>query len=357
MNAAGTGPIAYFTYQLGNYSGAAFQALELAGRLCPTGFIIFNRDAQGKAGRRRPYPNVLVVDLPRNKLLQAGCVLGMALRARVRIFHLHGFVPMGLLAGILLGGKIVLKSTLAGEDDAVSLAGTRWGRLKLWALRFVDVNVVLSEQLRRLNLPRLGPERIRKIPNGVVLGSDPPGKGPIFCTVGVISPRKRTLEAILYFHRNYAHIPGAKLYVVGPASQADGLAELDAAYVERCRAAAGPVGAVEFTGKLSKPETRKIYRASKALIFFSEREGMPNVLLEAMAENCVPIVTPIGGVSREIIEPGRDGFVLESLDDAVPMRDIDAVSESKAPYERIKARFRIETVAAEYESLYGALTA
>jgi len=72
---------------------------------------------------------------------------------------------------------------------------------------------------------------------------------------------------------------------------------------------------VIFTGKLSKDKTYDIYKKSVALLFFSKKEGMPNVLLEAMAHNCIPIVSDIYEVSKEII--GDNGeFILNQYEDS-----------------------------------------
>ena len=51
---------------------------------------------------------------------------------------------------------------------------------------------------------------------------------------------------------------------------------------------------------------------SDFFVLVSEYEGLPISLLEALSVNCVPIVTPVGGIPN-IIKDGYNGFVAEDI--------------------------------------------
>ena len=75
---------------------------------------------------------------------------------------------------------------------------------------------------------------------------------------------------------------------------------------------------VVFTGGLAEPAP--VVRAMDVFLLTSDFEGMPNVILEAMAASVAVVATPAGGV-RQVLPEERFGFVcepsVETLTDAV----------------------------------------
>lgn len=77
---------------------------------------------------------------------------------------------------------------------------------------------------------------------------------------------------------------------------------------------------VFFAGSQANPFT--FMRRATLLALSSLSEGMPNVLLEAMACGCPVVATDIeGGVTREVLEDGACGLI-------VPRADADALAEA-----------------------------
>ncbi len=77
---------------------------------------------------------------------------------------------------------------------------------------------------------------------------------------------------------------------------------------------------VRFVGRRDNPFSYMV--AATVFVLPSLSEGMPNVLLEAMACGCPVIATDIeGGVVREVLEDGRCGVI-------VPLRDEGALAEA-----------------------------
>jgi glycosyltransferase involved in cell wall biosynthesis len=84
---------------------------------------------------------------------------------------------------------------------------------------------------------------------------------------------------------------------------------------------ADKVGAdVDFVGEVDPGEVGQYYRSASVFVLPStEGEGMPNVVLEAMAWGLPVVATDSGGVPS-LIDDGSNGYL-------VPMRDAEALAE------------------------------
>ena len=75
----------------------------------------------------------------------------------------------------------------------------------------------------------------------------------------------------------------------------------------------------------------------KSLLYIgnSISDGMPNTLLEAMAMGAFPIQSNPGNVTQEVIEHGKNGFIIDNpLDtDEIARLITDALSDEKLRYE------------------------
>jgi glycosyltransferase involved in cell wall biosynthesis len=67
---------------------------------------------------------------------------------------------------------------------------------------------------------------------------------------------------------------------------------------------------VHFLGWKSRSELRKIYQKANIFVFPSRHEGMPNVILEAMASGLATIASKIAG-NEELIIHGKTGYLFE----------------------------------------------
>jgi glycosyltransferase involved in cell wall biosynthesis len=75
-------------------------------------------------------------------------------------------------------------------------------------------------------------------------------------------------------------------------------------------------GLVRLTGFLADP--RELYRAIDVFVLSSLREGLPNVVLEAMASNRAVVATKCNGIPQ-LVQHGRNGLIVP-IDDAVALR-------------------------------------
>jgi glycosyltransferase involved in cell wall biosynthesis len=74
-------------------------------------------------------------------------------------------------------------------------------------------------------------------------------------------------------------------------------------------AASGAGDRVHFTGHVDDIEL--YYRACDIFVFPTQKEGMPNVVLEAMASALPVILTPFPTLSEDLGRPGRDFLLIE----------------------------------------------
>jgi glycosyltransferase involved in cell wall biosynthesis len=75
---------------------------------------------------------------------------------------------------------------------------------------------------------------------------------------------------------------------------------------------------VTFLGWLPSPEMRDLFAASDVLVLPSRNEGLPMVIVEAMASGLAVISTPVGSIGDAIME-GVNGLL-------VPPKDVDALA-------------------------------
>ncbi len=233
-------------------------------------------------------------------------------RYRVDIFHAHDYKSglFGLMLRRFRRMKVV--TTLHGFGQATGR--TRWYfRLERAMLRFYDHVIAVSTELYDQCLS-LGvrPERLSYIPNGIdaerygrersvlgarlLLGIDP--GAVVIGGVGRLSDEKGFDDAIRFLAQTPDHV---ELHLAGEGPERGRLVQLAAAM--------GLEDRVVFHGWQS--DLRPFYEAIDALLLSSRREGLPNVVLEAMAIGAPVAATPVGDV-RDVLDQGRCGVLLDS---------------------------------------------
>ncbi|MFL5542790.1 MAG: glycosyltransferase family 4 protein [Longimicrobiaceae bacterium] len=107
--------------------------------------------------------------------------------------------------------------------------------------------------------------------------------------------------------RAVAALPGVRLVVVGDGPLRGAL--------EALAREAGAGGRVRFTGTLAAREVRRELRRADLFVLNSSYEGLPHVVLEAMAEG-VPVVATDAGGTGELVRHGETGVLVPVGDDA-----------------------------------------
>ncbi|HDW1490938.1 TPA: glycosyltransferase family 4 protein, partial [Escherichia coli] len=230
------------------------------------------------------------------------------------VVHFHG-ADFGLL-GICAIFKIPVywKSTLLDCDDFHTLINRGSLRsLKHWLLRFISINNTLSKQIYEINSKYIPITRLVTIPNGVSAPDCMYGneqiKEKIVLIISAIIPRKKIIEGIKFYKDNFEN-QGYKLLIIGPDNES--LDGFEAGYVLNCKQFSS--NNIHFLGKIEHQKINEIMCRSQFLIHLSEREGMPNVVLEALANGVYPIIGEMGGLAYEMINNGSCGFICNNKD-------------------------------------------
>ncbi|WP_028768728.1 glycosyltransferase family 4 protein [Shewanella fidelis] len=305
--------VAHFVYNFWNYSGATAQAVKLADSLNSTSdvkSIFFNNTVNSlKWYRESVVEDKIVIDLPNNLLLKLFSILATNKKYNPDVYHFHGFHRLGLILTVLLNIPTFFKCTLLGKDDFPSLLKGRNRSLTYFILARIGKINCLNRVIQDLNYECIPDANLEIIPNGVVMPVDVERslynqKKKFFLFAGAIVERKQPLEVIRFFNDNYAS-QGYNLILAGPHDSS--VAEFEQDYFELCKAESQRFNSeqIQFVGNVESSRLKKYYAQSTGLIFFSLREGTPNVVLEAMSWDC-----PVIFLKRDVIVADLIGYEL-----------------------------------------------
>ncbi|MEE9429088.1 MAG: glycosyltransferase [Paracoccaceae bacterium] len=177
-------------------------------------------------------------------------------------------------------------------------------------------------------------------------------KHPVFLSIGRFSPEKGHILLLRAFAAVLAENPDARLILVGDGPLQ---ARLEAQVHEL-----GLVEAVEFAGWLDSDAVQDKIRQASVLVHPSFSEGLPVVIMEAMAERRPVISTYIAGIP-ELVREGETGWLVPAgreeelrlaMQDcaARPIKDLNRMGD--LGFERVRARHDIRTEGAKLVRLF-----
>lgn len=267
------------------------------------------------------------------------------------------------LAALVTGKPLVIKVVgdpvwerarqrgLATDLDTFQTAElpTRWAHLRRFnALlhRRARRVIVPSEYLRRIVVAWGVPtERVRTIPNATSFAfpSDPPRSVQFdLVTVCRLVPWKGVDRLIRYASRN-----NRSLLVIGDGPERANLEAL----------ARSNGASTMFLGERPSVEIPTLIASARVFALASDYEGLPHVVLEAMAA-AVPVVATDAGGTGEIVTTGESGLLVPPRDENMLARALTQVLESPALAERLVrgaqaslSRFAPETMIASTEAV------
>lgn len=301
-------------------------------------------------------------------------------RRDFEIVHAHGTYQHSVASIVcrLLGKKSILKIAMGNSDIAFERQGKMWGRINRFFVKRFDRYIATSEEVYRECLSQgLEPARVLLVPNGVDVNRFRPAQSdeerrhlrrelrlpdkPIACFVGVLDARKN-IDGILRIWKSVARSNVAgHLVLVGPdPAEGDGRQSAYGAQLRRFIVEEGLGESVTFVGR--QADVASFLRCADVFLFPSHREGMPNVLLEAMASGLACVASAIGG-STDLIDNGRSGYLLPAGDEegmavavtnllTIPARARDLGAAAR---KTMVERFSITATAERYARLYGEL--
>lgn len=249
-------------------------------------------------------------------LLQIRSTLGLLRHgcdAETWVFFINGqnqVVPM--LAGRALRRRIVL--VIAGST-VLSLRSARDPMVPVMALAarvtcgLADRIVVYGDRLvSEYGLGRWS-DKIDVAPRHIVRLEPSPGardvadRGPHIGFIGRFSEEKGPLRLIEAMPAIISAVPDARLTLIGDGPQRSCLEEA----IERLALSSS----VSLTGWVPHAQLGPLLQQFRLVTIPSFTEGLPNVMLEAMACGAVVAATPVGAIP-DLIRDGETGFLMES---------------------------------------------
>jgi glycosyltransferase involved in cell wall biosynthesis len=223
-----------------------------------------------------------------------------------RVDLVHANWLAGALVARFAGKPFVVTlhgSPTAGAFDDLGLA-RRWPRLVKLLLRPAATVICCSETLATA-MRGCGLTNVQVIPYGVHMPED----------LG----EEEEPAAVLYVGR------------LSPEKNIDVIAEATAG-LPRIVAGDGPLRDLlpDTLGFVGPQEVSELYKRAAVVVVASQAEGLPNVVLEAMAHAKAIVATPVGGIPT-VIADGETGLL-------VPVRDATAL---RAAIERVLADRRL----------------
>ncbi|MBX3436809.1 MAG: glycosyltransferase [Planctomycetaceae bacterium] len=257
---------------------------------------------------------------------------------------------------------VVVAGVRVVEPDA------RWRMLwDGWTRRLVDHTVCVSrgvaDRYRKLGYRD---DQLTVVPNGVdierftaaspanlsVFGIPPEARTVL--SIGRLHPQKGQRDLIAAFDRcvRSGHTLDAHLLIVGDGP--------DRAALEDDVRSRGLGGRVHFAGW--QPEVAPLLRAADLFVLSSLWEGMPNVLLEAMAAGRPCVATDVEGVGELVID-GETGLLVrpsaaEMLSDAITrlLQDDDLATRLAATgQQRVREKFSWTSTIRGFEAVWRTL--
>jgi glycosyltransferase involved in cell wall biosynthesis len=349
----------------GDVAGGQLVALRLARGARDRGdtvsFVVPEQGPFVEQARREGFA-VALIDVGRTHRLDGMLRLARLLRReQANVLHTHTLAAanaLGRVAGRLARVPVVSHLHIANHFRPATrllLAG-----LDNATARLAAALVAVSEDTRRAYAEQGYPPRIRVVYNGVDL--EPvsanglreelaiPSDVPLVAEVGRLCDVKGQRELI----DAIARVPDARAVLVGADLEQGG------AYEEALRRRADELGVADrvvFAGR--RADAARVLAAADLVALPSWTEGLPLVVLEAMALGRAVVATPVGG-TPELIVDGETGLL-------VPPRDAGALADAlrriladdalrrrlgDAGRQRVEQRFSAAAMAHEVLGIY-----
>jgi len=309
--------------------------------------------------------NVLAVDVHgRFDIKAIRSIRKVLLENSVDILHSHDFKSdfYMLLASLGTGIKRVATAHGSTKDSFMKRAYLFFNEKLIYSL-FDRIVVVSEELLTQLSVRGLPPSRVKVIQNGLdfslleneTLSDDCaapiniPAGNKVFAVIGRLFPDKGHryfLEAFAAVKKDYPDIIGL---IVGDGPSMSEIRQ----YVEALNLS----NSVVLCGVRS--DMKAIYELVDFLVISSLREGLPYVLLEAMASHVPVVATSVGDIPF-LIEDGKTGFLVPASNAQAlktRMKDLLATPRhsaemAEAAFTHVTKKFSAKGMVSETEKLY-----
>jgi len=368
------------------FGGSGVVATELGMALAEKGhtvhFITYDRPV-----RLRDHPNVFyhevrvsdypLFDYQPYELVLTSKLVDVAKFAGLDLLHVHYAIPHASAAWMAQrilaaeGRHLPFVTTLHGTDITLVGRDPSFEPVITFSIERSDAVTAVSESLKRdtyehfpLKHASEGGKGIRVIPNFVCVDQyrhrPDPALRARYATAGEMllvhvsnfRAVKRVEDAVAMFGRLRERLP-ARLLMIGDGPERQRIETL-------CRHM-DPGGAVQFLGKMTRPE--EVVASCDLFVLPSESESFGLAALEAMACG-VPVVSTDGGGLPEVNIHGVSGLLSPVGDVEAMAANAFTILEHEAGRTRFRegaleqaARFDLRIVLPRYEALYDEVVA
>lgn len=287
-----------------------------------------------------------------------------------------------VLIGKMFNKKTILEMTMLNSDDPLSIknnSNRSLGFLRYWLFSKADLVVSISPALTEAyKLSHLPIERLREVPNSVDIKKFMPVNKVekinlrrrlgynenqiIILCVGAIIKRKGIDLLVKSFSKFKDKYNNAILVLVGPIPIA-GNKENTKFYQEylEIKKLIFDLHLEHFTHLTGiKNNIDEYMKISDLFVFLSRKEGLPNVVLEAMATGLPVITYKIPGISEYVINDRLDGILISEENPDRIAYEMEAILKDREYYQKISInsrntvlnRFTDQIVDNQYEKIY-----
>jgi len=295
---------------------------------------------------------------PRQYLLERRAVAGLCRTERPDVVHTHGYRIDLLDRGVIASLGLRTVTTVHGVSKMGGLKGAFFEWLQRRNYRRFDAVVAVSRALHEATLAEgVDPKKLHLVPNAWSGLREPlapaaarralglPAEGKVVGWVGRFIQVKGG-DVFLDALRLLEARPTAVLIGYGPEEK-------------RLRQRATELGldeSVRFYTDVR--DAARYFPAFDAWVLSSRSEGLPIVLLEAMAAGVPVVATSVGGVPEAVAE--REGWLVPSEDPVALARAIqasladrsEAQTRATRARERLVREYSLEAFLDRYEAVY-----
>ena len=290
----------------------------------------------------------------------------LLLAKRPDILHCH-LIPSNIIAkplGALLGVPLILNHDHTNDpqrvDNKLLLAIDK--TTNQCAHHIIAVAAACRDFL--IDHESIPPEKITLVPNAIDLRRFSPGNADraqsrksfgvpldakVIAGVGRLNPQKNFSLFLDIAAALAPRFPELRFLLAGEGPEESMLREKVGVL--------GLTDRIFFAGYVA--DTRQVYAAADILLMPSRFEGLPMTLLEAMAMGLPVVASKLDGIA-EVIEDGREGFLIEPTDTQGFVDRCAALLENPAKSSelatnartKIEARFSVERMTSAVEAIY-----
>jgi glycosyltransferase involved in cell wall biosynthesis len=242
----------------------------------------------------------------------------------------------GIPAVVWVRGE--LEYRLSGSLRARWFSPSVWGRAAAVLVQTEGARRELLDELRRRGVRHAAAiePKLSVVPNGIDLPPPPGRRGARILTVGRLIPEKG-MDVVI---DAAAGVQGL-LTIAGEGPERERLEarvrhhDLDA----------------RFEGHVSRERLSELYDQAACVVLAARRgEGLPNVVLEAMAHGRAVVVTDVPG-SRDLVRDGIDGLVVPPGDPRALRDALARLAHERGLADRLGAAARVTAEAYAWESV------